>query len=237
MNKHEYLDKLEKSLRAAHVQDCADILGEYAEHFELKLQDGYSEEETAAKLAPPQDIADQFARINSIGNKQQGIKLVLSVGLTLLDICVGAFFVSLYAWVIALGAFAIAAAGLGFCVVTGISLWSIIPQMPYVCALFAGFVLLALAVLSAVGMEYCRLYTTQLLKIYVRWHKVVLGDDRCVSPPLAIHPQMRPKKRRFTRNIALISFVVCAVCCIVWYISMVIAAGALEPWHIWQWFE
>ena len=48
MNKQEYLMGLEKALKAAHVRDSADILEEYGEHFDMKLQDGFGEEEIAA---------------------------------------------------------------------------------------------------------------------------------------------------------------------------------------------
>jgi len=237
MNKREYLVELEKALRAAHVQDSAEILGEYAEHFDRKLRDGYGEEEIAARLASPEEIAGQFASIKPKSGAEYGSRIIFSAGLAFADLCAGAFFLMLYAWVMALGVLAVASAGLGFVVVAGVSLWGIIPQMPFVCALFAGLTLFALAGLSAIGTEYCRLYVTQLLRVYLRWRKTVLGGGACVSPPLTMYPQIEPKKRRIMRSVVLCSLVVCAVCCIAWYASMVIATGALEPWHAMRWFE
>jgi len=234
MNKQEYLYELERALKASHVRDSADILEEYAEHFDRKLKDGYGEEEIAARLASPKDIAGQFAEIKPAGGAGKGVRAVLATGLGFADIVVGSFFIMLYAWVLALGAFAIVCAGLGFAVAAGIPLWNIIPEMPYYCALFLGTALLALAVLTSMGTEYCRLYTTQLLRVYIRWHRKVMGDSG--RPPLTMHPQIGAKKRRIMRNIVLVSLVIFVLCFVVGLGSMMIAAGSIEPWHVWHWF-
>ena len=237
MNKQAYLNELEKALKAAQVRDCAEILEEYAEHFERKLQDGYGEEEIAARLAPPKDIAGQFESMKPAAGAEKGSRMTLAAGRTLADILAGFFFILLYAWVFVLGVFSVASAGLGFALITGISLWNMIPHMPYICALLTGLTLLALAALSAIGTEYCRLYTAQLLKVYLRWRKAVLGDGGRLSPPPAMHPHIEAKKRRAMRSAALVSLVVFAVCCIAGLGSMMIAAGSPEPWHVWRWFQ
>lgn len=241
MNRQEYLYELEKALKAAHVRDCADILEEYAEHFDMKLQDGYGEEEIAARLASPRDIAAQFADIKPPGGAGVGSRIIRGTGLGFIDIVVVGAFITLYGWVVALGAFAVACLGAGIFTIAGIS--SIapggtvpIPEMPFVCALFLGLALLALAVLSAIGTEYCRLYITRLARVYFRWHKKVMSRDG-TRPPLAMHPQIKAKKRRIMRNVALVSLLVFALCFIAGLCSMMIASGALEPWHVWHWFE
>jgi uncharacterized membrane protein len=237
MDKRGYLCELEKALNSVDVKDTADILEEYSEHFNMKSQDGYSEEETAAKLALPKEIAEQFASIKPGNGVEKGSKFILSVGLVFADIFAAPIFLSLYLWVLALGVFSIVAAGLGTLVVTQTALWDLIPPMPNLSAFFAGLALLALAVLSAIGTEYCRKYITQLIKVYIRWHKAVLGDSGRISPPLPMHPQIKPKKLRIMRNIVLSSIIVCAICCIAWYVSMAITTGAFEPWHALHWFE
>ena len=112
----------------------------------------------------------------------------------------------------------------------------LIPDMPYICALLLGISLLALAVMSVIGTEYCRLYITQIVRVYARWHKGVCGKSD-VSPPLPMHPVMNPKRRRIMRSIALIAIVVFAVAFIAGLGSMMIASGSIQPWHVWHWFE
>ena len=60
MKKSEFLDRLSKELTRKNIPDIADILGEYEQHFAFKLADGFSEEEIAAKLGDPDQIAAQF---------------------------------------------------------------------------------------------------------------------------------------------------------------------------------
>ena len=235
MNKQEYLNELEKALKAAHVPESTDILTEYAEHFDRKLQDGYSEEEVAAKLVSPKDVAGQFGEIITGGGKLGG-KLILAIGLVFADIFVGSFFVVFYAWVVILGAFAIAATGIGIIAATGFSLWNIIPEMPYICGLLLGIAFLALAVLSAFGTEYCRLYVTQMLRGYARWHNGLMGKAS-TSPPLPLYPVISRKKRRIMRSVTLVALVVFAVAFIACLSSMMLATKSLEPWHIWHWFQ
>jgi len=241
MNKQEYLHELEKALRAANVKDSADILEEYAEHFYMKAADGYGEEEIAAKLAPPAEIAGQFGEIKSISVKS-GIKIVSATGLFFADIFAGSFFIIFCAWVFALAILALSSVIAGVFATLGMSALNpggtvvLLPGMPYICALLLGIALLALAVLAAVATEYCRLYASQLLRVYARWHKAVWGRNN-MSPPPPLHPVIKTKKRRIMRKAALIAVAVFAVAFVAGLGSMMLAAGSLEPWHVWHWFE
>ena len=60
MTRNEYLSALRAELKRRGADDIEDILAEYAEHFACKLADGYSEEEIAARLGEPAQIAAQF---------------------------------------------------------------------------------------------------------------------------------------------------------------------------------
>ena len=60
MTKNEFLSRLSGALASRGVADAADILEEYESHFVYKLADGYSEEEIAAKLGDPTQLAGQF---------------------------------------------------------------------------------------------------------------------------------------------------------------------------------
>ena len=60
MTKSEFMTRLEHELRRRNVADAADVMEEYEQHFAFKLADGYSEEEIAAKLGTPEELAAQF---------------------------------------------------------------------------------------------------------------------------------------------------------------------------------
>ena len=243
MNKQEYLSELEKALGAAHVQDTDEILEEYAEHFDMKKFDGYGEEEIAARLARPAEIARQFEEIKTSKSGKGIGKVFTAIGLCFTNLFVWPVFIMFFAWVIALGAFAVASLAAGVFTIASIQRITVrpgsvtlIPDMPFICSLFLGIALLAIAVLAAFGTEYCRMYAAQIVRTYSRWHGAVWGKNT-VSPPLPAHPVMKPKKRRAMRNVTLIALLVLVVALVVGLASMMIAAGSLEPWHVWRWFE
>lgn len=60
MTKLEFMNQLASGLHKRNIADAADVLEEYEQHFAFKLSDGYSEEEIAARLGSPADLAAQF---------------------------------------------------------------------------------------------------------------------------------------------------------------------------------
>ena len=240
MNKQEYLVELEKALKSANVSDSADILEEYAEHFDLKKLDGYGEEEIAAKLASPKEIAEQFGEIKPITKTKTVNRIISAIGLFFADIVFFPILISLFAWVIAFGAVALSFVIAGAFVIIGItSITSdgmiLLPAMPFISSILLGITLISLAILTAMGAEYFRLFIVQITKIYIRWHKSVMGRPGLLSP-LPKHPVMKPKKRRIMRNIVLLALIIFTISIIAAFISLMIAAGSPEFWHVWGWF-
>ena len=60
MTKLEFMNQLASELHKRNIADAADVLEEYEQHLAFKLSDGYSEEEIAARLGSPADLAAQF---------------------------------------------------------------------------------------------------------------------------------------------------------------------------------
>lgn len=60
MTKLEFMNQLASELHKRNIADATDVLEEYEQHFAFKLSDGYSEEEIAARLGSPADLAAQF---------------------------------------------------------------------------------------------------------------------------------------------------------------------------------
>ena len=237
MTKSEFLTQLRYELKKNNISDAEDILDEYEQHFAFKLADGYSEEEIAAKLGTPSELASQFIP-NAELKKHGGKKIITIIGMVFADIFVGAFFLILCAFAVVMGAFTMAAAIIGICLLTGFNINNLIPGMPYLCALIYAVSLLALALLSTVGCLYFIIFTKQLMRSYRRFHfNTIAGSTgQAMLPSLPVNPQMSAKSKRRTRMIVLFSLTVFAVSFISGYIVSAILAGSLEFWHVWGWF-
>ena len=59
-------------LHKRNVSDAADVVEEYEQHFAFKLEDGYPEEEIAAKLGDPIALAAQFGEAGTPGKSGGG---------------------------------------------------------------------------------------------------------------------------------------------------------------------
>jgi uncharacterized membrane protein len=241
MNKQEYLSTLEKALIKAGVSDYSEIIEEYTEHFDMKSADGYTEAEIVARLASPEEIAGQFGEITTTHSTTPiWTKALKTVGLVFAHIFLWPIFITLYVWVISIGAVALSSLVAGGLMVAGVGMWDVawvhFVYMPYISSLLLGISIVSLAVLFGIGTEYCRLYTAQIIKVFLRWSKAVLGNPG-KSPPMQKHPPIKPKKRRIMRNITLLALMVFILSLVAGYISMVVISGSFEPWHIWRWFR
>ena len=68
MNKTEFLQELEKRLHVLNEQERKDVLEEYAQHINLKIESGLSEEEAVRVFGSPEELAAELLdayRINS----------------------------------------------------------------------------------------------------------------------------------------------------------------------------
>jgi len=238
MNRNEFIDILRKKLYENNVSDVEEIIAEYDEHFSFKLSDGYSEEEIAAKLGNPEEIAMQYLAGNH-ERKSGAKKAIVVTGLVFADIFAGAFFVLLFGWILVMSAFTIATAIIGMCYIGGFNVYSLIPPVPhYWLGIIYALMFFSLAVLSGVGIFYCVSFCWQLVRAYGRFHRncISSASGKAVLPPLPTYPQFPMKTQRILRRIALISLAVFAVTFVLAYISSALAAGVLEFWHAWKWF-
>lgn len=95
MKKNEFLNQLREELEKRNVPDAADILEEYAQHFDLKLADGFFEEEIAARLGNPAMLAAQFGEAEAAPRQRDGSKALTVMGLGFADVFAGLFFLLL----------------------------------------------------------------------------------------------------------------------------------------------
>jgi len=237
MTKNEFLSKLAIELKKKNLADADEIITEYEQHFAFKMADGYSEEEIAARLGNPLEIAAQFGNAGA-EEKSGGRKAAAITGLFIIDIFAGAFFLLLMAWEVIMAAFSVCSAAIAVCLFGNMRPWSLIPNMPYLPALVFGLSLIALSVLTATGCIYFAAFVRQLMRSYGRFHKntIAAASGDAVLPSLGIVPRFPPGTYRRIRSVALFSLVLFVTCFIIGMVISMIMSGSFEFWHAWGWF-
>ncbi len=237
MTRNEFMMRLENELRRRNVADSADVIEEYEQHFAFKLADGYSEEEIAAKLGTPEELAAQFGETDE-AKKSGGSKALVAAVLCFADLFAGMFFVLLAGFGIVMAASALSFAALSVCLFGNLSIYGMIPSMPYWCGAVLALFSAALAVLIAVGCVYYAAFLRQLIRSFGRFQHNALASasGEAVLPALAIDPRFSAKTKRRLRSLALVSLALFAACFVLSYVVCALSAGSLQFWHVWGWF-
>lgn len=76
MNEQQYLRQLERLLSRFEQNDIKDILADYREHFLAGRQKGLSEQEVAARLGLPRQIAGEYLALSLLNGKNIAIHQV-----------------------------------------------------------------------------------------------------------------------------------------------------------------
>lgn len=243
MTRTEFMDKLERELRSRKVPEPEDILAEYRRHFEYKLADGYSEEETAARLGDPAELAAQFEpgeAQEARGAGSFGRSLLTWTGLVFADIFVLSFFIMFASWVLVVASAALSSGLVGLCLLVPFDMQPYVQlqEMPYQCAVLYALALLALAVLAAAGCGYFARLLAQMWRSYFRFHRnaAAAAVGRPVLPSVPVWPQLGPKRRRRLRRVLIVSLAALVVFAAAAMVTSMLTAGAVEYWRTWDWF-
>ncbi|NLO39890.1 MAG: DUF1700 domain-containing protein [Ruminiclostridium sp.] len=119
MTRNEFLSKLTDELKKNNISDAADIVEEYEQHFAFKMADGFSEEEIAAKLGNPKAVASQFE--SGTEGKKRGSNVITVIGLGIVDLFAGIFFVLLMVWEVIMAAISISCAVVAVCLLLNLN--------------------------------------------------------------------------------------------------------------------
>lgn len=238
MNKQKFLDVLSKDLERNNVDEIDDIIEQYNEHFLRKMADGFSEEEIAAKLGKPEEIAGQYESNHYTSTSKQANKIPIAFGIGFVDIFIVSFFAIVFAWDLILAVLAIAFGALGICLVVSPGLitgTTVIPYIPYLPGAVLGIALIALGVISAVLTINCYMLAVKLGVAWLRWQKNVLSGKRNV--PYSVFPLFKNSFKYKLRKVIVIALAIFGVLFVIAFISMVLSSGSLGFWHAWRWFN
>jgi len=232
MNRTKFINDLKKELKNNNVSEIEEILEDYEQHFNFKIEEGKTEEEIIRKLSKPSEIAKEYASNSKKTNNGQ--KGLIIAGLSFFNLFAFCFYVLMFATVLVVGALSIASLATGVCLITTLNIANLIPSMPYLCAFALGISFLGLSALSAIGTIYMYLYVKQWLKIYFRWCKNLLNNN--IYPTLSAHPKISKKLSSNFKLICMIGLITFVSAFCIGYLAMILYTGNFEPWHIWNWF-
>ena len=237
MTKNEFMTRLAHELHRRSVADAADVIEEYEQHFAFKLADGYSEEEIAARLGTPEELAAQFGDTDA-PRRRSGSKPLVVAGLCFTDVFAGLFFALLAGFGLVMAAATVSFAAAAVCLLGGLNIYGLIPDLPYWCGAILAISLTALAVLIVVGCVYYAAFLRQLIRSFGRFQHNALASasGEAALPALAINPQFSARTKRRMRSLALISLALFAACFVLSYAVCALSAGSLQFWHVWAWF-
>ena len=213
------------------------MTAEYEQHFAFKLADGYSEEESAARLGDPAALAAQFGDTDA-PKQGSGSRPLVVAGLCFADVFAGLFFVLLAAWELVMAAASVSFAALAVCLLGGLNVYALIPAMPYWCGAILAIASASLAVLAGAGCVYYAAFLRQLVRSFARFQHNALASASggAVLPSLSVSPRFSAGTKRRLRSVALVSLALFAACFVLAYVVCVLSAGSLQFWHVWGWF-
>jgi uncharacterized membrane protein len=197
MNKRQFLDSLQLSLQTLGPAAVRDILGDFDEHFAGGTSRGKSEEEIAAELGDPAEIAQQYLDAASGSQAGQGqaaasestgparaaasdsaakpnVNEMALIAVILLNIFFGIpVWIALFATLFGCWA---AAGGIGVAAIVLFAVAIIQTGMISLILALLGLALTALAVLMVILMVFISKWLVTGCVQYIRWNKrLVLG--------------------------------------------------------------
>ena len=234
MTKQDYLTALRQELNKNAVADTEDVVSEYEQHFLFKLADGFAEEEIAAKLGAPAQIALQFAGLPKEQKRKGGKKTLLVLWLAIM----GIFEVMLYSaflfFTVGLFTGSLVPVALGVELIAGLNLMNILPPMPYGGAIVFGVALIALGVMIFLFAVYCFAMLRQMVRASLRWRRNMMREE--ALPLLPLSPQFSPKTRRTLRGILLWSVLIFGIAFVAGFAILGLYTHSWGFWHALGWF-
>lgn len=91
MNKEAYLNELARYLKLLPPEECADLMGEFKEHFEFARLSGRSEAEVISKLGHPRVIARELLTQSQIERADKSPTLVSVTRAVMATVSLGLF--------------------------------------------------------------------------------------------------------------------------------------------------
>ncbi len=226
MDKKTFLKTLSAGLIRYGIEDYADIIKDYENHFLIELAKGKTEEEISRELGDIKQIIKDYAQ-NYEKPKQ---KSVIILGLTLQDIFLIPLMILLYGVFVALMAGALVSTAIGVYLNLALKNLSFIPQLIIPLNFLYGLAFFALACfLFGFSMLYL-IYINKVVRASIMWQKSLLSEKYGGNNVISSLNDDKYKKIALYSGIVFLSLFAAA------YVVSAIVAGSFEFWHVWKWF-
>jgi uncharacterized membrane protein len=228
MDKNKFLRTLSAGLMKHGIDDYADIIRDYENHFDSELAKGKTEEEIARELGDIKQIIKEYVQ-NYDKPKQ---KPIIILGLTLQDLFLIPLMILLYAVFIVLAVGALGFFALGIYLLLGMKSFAFIPQLMLPLNFLYGLSCFTLAgSLFGLSMLYF-VYINKAVRASIMWQKSLLseryGGVTDYVPPIDVKNY---KKITVYGGIAFLALF------IITYVVSALMAGSFQFWHTWHWFD
>ncbi|MBR6739773.1 MAG: DUF1700 domain-containing protein [Clostridia bacterium] len=233
MNKQEFMELFSSELETLGVEDRADIIAEYENHFAFRLADGYTEEEIAARLGDPKLLALQFDSEPPERSAPRRIAACFIAALSdVLALVLGAV---LTAWIVVMGAISVASVTLGFCLALNVNVFDLFTEVPYVNCLLFGLSFIFFGIFGASCSVFCTMYALQWVRVYRRARARIFSGSSL--PEKSAHPALgRPLTMTLSLT-AMISLAAFGVLFIVSFVILALHEGNIAFWQNLGWFN
>lgn len=154
MTRQEFLNNLKSELELNQVNNVAEILSDYEEHFIHGINKGKSESEIAASLGSPSTIAKAYkteTMIQEIKNPENTFRWGLALNV-LLRLLVIAPFNLFFLFIPGIVIFSLLAAGWSVAVATGSAGFAVLWQLPTIASLSTSFWLSVAGLSASIGL-------------------------------------------------------------------------------------
>jgi len=191
MNKIQYLEKMEKSLKSLPTEEREDILNDFKEYFEVGTERGRSEEELSTALGNPKTLARQIMAESYIKKAEETKSasnivraIFTSVGLSFFNIIfILPFFLAVFSIVISLFAVSVSIGAAGITGVVGSLFYPIYSQyvtfnVNIASMIFAFIGIGSIGVLFFVGNIYLSKLIFKLTVKYLKFNLSVIKGRR-----------------------------------------------------------
>ena len=162
--------------------------------------------------------------------------MISKIGVCFLDVVMFLLGIVFYSFVLVLGSAAVGLLASGIYLILGGGIASLpLPMMSDAGRILLSISILALAVVTSVGMIYYTMFVNQLFRAYRHWHKNIMTGR--ISPALSTTPSLSGKRKRRLRTVTRIALLIFIIAFITAFILMSISSGSLGFWHVWHWLD
>ena len=179
-------------------------------------------------------ITGSDKQINAEPNKSVFYLVIKYIGMFFCDIFVSAGFIVLYALLLIMILFSIAALLVALCFIFKFNIANLIPFMPYWCGLITAITLILLSAVFIFGSILYSSFLKKIVRSYINIHSQIM-NNKAKKEVSNINNKNEPKDKITLVYMKLV-FIGFVLSFILSLIVCMISAESFAFWHVWNWW-